>query len=261
MVSIKKAAGAKARSEYNKPFNVDLKIGHTSHVLPKLNFAGRKVIWLDYDDAIRPEILRDVRTIAAKACSGSLLIVTLRCSSSRETDQFRSERAEGDSSDLRSPSERFYNTFADFSIKESIIDAELEGYVFGRLSLEMINDQIDDVLSKRKTTSNGRIKRHRVCDFEYSDGTQMTTSVTLLVGEEESDRVSQCDFESLDFIESPSPTYIDVPNITPREFRDLERQLPLKADEPLDRGHVPSDQVTQFVKLYRYLPNYAVLES
>lgn len=261
MISIEKAVGAKARFEYNRPFQIDLRFGHTSKVLPKIDFGGRKVIWLDYDDALRPEILRDVRTVALKASSGSLLAVTVRCSSSRESDQFRSERVGGDESDTRSPSTRFKSNFADFRIRDSIIDADLEGFVFGRLSLDIINEQIDDVLSKRKPTDAGLIKRVPVCSFEYSDGTQMATVVMLLVGEDEAALVSECEFETLDFIEGEAPVYIDVPNITPKEFRDLERQLPLLQNVSLDCGFVPKDQVTQFVKFYRYLPNYAVIEN
>lgn len=261
MISIEKAEGAKERFEYNRPFHIDLRFGHTSKMLPKIDLDGRKVIWLDYDDALRPEILRDVRTVASKAGSGSLLAVTVRCSSSRETDQFRSERAEGDESDTRSPSTRFLSNFSDFSVRDDIIDADLEGYVFGRLSLELINDQIDDVLSKRKIAERGLIKRLPVCSFEYSDGTQMATAVMLLVGKSEEALVAECDFQSLDFIDGTEPVYINVPNITPKEFRDLERQLPLPSGTALDRGFVPADQVTQFVKFYRYLPNYAVVEN
>lgn len=261
MISIEKAEGAKARFEHNRPFHIDLRFGHTSKVLPKIDFEGRKVIWLDYDDALRPEILRDVRTVALKAQSGTLLAVTVRCSSSRETDQFRTERAEGDESDTRTPSTRFLNNFSDFNVRDDIIDAELEGYVFGRLSIELISQQIDDVLSKRKASGVGLVKRLPVCSFEYSDGTQMATAVMLFVGEHEAPLAAECDFESLDFIEGSKPVYIDVPNITPKEFRDLERQLPLPGGKPLDCGYVPPDQVSQFVKFYRYLPNYAVLEN
>jgi hypothetical protein len=261
MISIEKAEGAKARFEYNRPFHIDLRFGHTSKVLPKTNLQGRKVIWLDYDDALRPEILRDVRTVALKAGSGSLLAVTVRCSASRETDQFRTERAEGDESDTRNPSARFMDNFSDFKVRDDIIDADLEGYVFGRLSLELINEQVDDVLSKRKATDVGLVKRLPVCSFEYADGAQMTTAVMLFVGEAEEPLVGECDFQSLDFIDGQDPVYIDVPNITPKEFRDLEQQLPLPEGAQLDCGVVPPEQVSQFVKFYRYLPNYAVIEN
>lgn len=105
------------------------------------------------------------------------------------------------------------------------------------------------------------MKRLPVCSFEYSDGTQMATAVMLFVGEGEEALVADCDFESLDFIEGAKPVSIDVPNITPKEFRDLERQLPLPQGVSLDCGVVPEDQVNQFVKFYRYLPNYAVIEN
>lgn len=261
MLSIEKAEGSRERFEYNRPFHIDLKFGQTSKWLPKIDLGGRAFIWLDYDDALRPEILRDVRTVASKIQSGSLLAVTVRCSSSRETDQYRSERADGDLSDSKSPSERFRDTFSDFKIEDSIIDADLEGYVFGRLSLKLIDDQIQDVLSKRKATPGGLIERLPVCSFEYSDGTQMTTAVMLFVDEDEKPLAAECDFGAMDFIDGGDPVYVDVPNITPREFRDLEKQLPLPEGSALDLGHIPTEQVSQFVKFYRYLPNYAVIEN
>lgn len=261
MVSIEKAVGSKERFENNRPFSIDLKFGHTSQWLPRLDFSGKKVVWLDYDDALRPEIMRDARTVASKMESGSLLAITVRCSSARELDQYRSERADGDFSDSRSPSERFISTFSDLDINEDIIDADLEGYVFGRLSINLLHDQIDDVLAKRKPSNKGLIERIPICSFEYSDGTQMITTVMAFVGDQDKDAFSACDFNSLDFIEGSKPVYIDVPNITPKEFGYLERQLPMKGEGGLDFGAVPPDQVKQFVKLYRYLPNYAVIEN
>jgi hypothetical protein len=208
-------------------------------------------------------MLRDVRFVASKVPSGSVVSVTLRCTCSRETDQVRTERADGDLSDQRSASDRFLENFADWNVGADIIDADLEGFEFGVLSRRILLEQIDDALSNVKPDPvNGAMNFLEICNFEYADGDKMTTLVGLFYRDADAPLVSECDFGGLDFMKQPPQSVeIRVPKLTPKEYRELESQLPLPPGAAFVLGTIPPAQATHFRELYRYLPTYVVLEN
>ena len=52
-----------------------------------------------------------------------------------------------------------------------------------------------------------------------------------------------------------------VPKLTVREFKKLESQLPLKEGVELQLGTIPVSEARRFAAMYRYFPNFAVLEG
>ena len=56
----------------------------------------------------------------------------------------------------------------------------------------------------------------------------MTTLVGIFAKADDMDRVRECSFDTLDFLPSDSRLLrIEVPILTIKEIRDIERQLPL----------------------------------
>ncbi|ONB63318.1 hypothetical protein AQ902_22480 [Burkholderia pseudomallei] len=90
----------------------------------------------------------------------------------------------------------------------------------------------------------------------------MTTVVGVFHHDDDAELITQCHFDTLDFLVGKAqPIRISVPKLTPKEFRKLEAQLPLAAGAELDIGSMPPGDAKQFADLYRYLPNFAVLET
>lgn len=85
--------------------------------------------------------------------------------------------------------------------------------------------------------------------------------MTTLVGlAKDKSKLDECHFETIDFLISANkPITVEVPNLTLREIRLLEQQLPHKGT--LNLGNIPKKDAIKFAKLYRYLPNFAVLEN
>lgn len=90
----------------------------------------------------------------------------------------------------------------------------------------------------------------------------MTTLVGVFYSADDCALVEQCNFETLDFLPATGrPVRIKVPKLTTREFRRLESQLPLSEGEQLELGTIPLSEARSFAELYRYFPNFAVLET
>jgi hypothetical protein len=257
MISIESSIGAAQRVRDNAPFRIDLRFEKSTKVLPKLRWRERSFVWLDYDDPLTPDMLSDVRTVARRARSGSVIAVTVRCSKAREV-----EEAEADEDDEKLPAlERFRNKFKASKIPSGIAEDDLTGWPYADLIRAMIAGEVDDALSVRNMRLRDRVKFQPICSFNYADGAWMTTFVGILYKDSEYDLVGDCQFDTLDFIESATgPVQVKIPKLTVREMRQLEEQLPLKGRK-IRLGSIPQKHSDLFCKVYRYLPNFAVLEN
>src|SRR5215217_2469184 len=77
MTSIEKDDANSGRFDFNRPYScIQMEYGASEDVLPSLNWEGRSILWLDYDDRLISPMLTDVNTFISKATSGSLFILT-----------------------------------------------------------------------------------------------------------------------------------------------------------------------------------------
>jgi hypothetical protein len=257
MQSIERASGAKARIEANKPFAaINVHYQESSVVLPTLDWSKRSFVWLDYDEPLSLGMLLDLKTVASRAISGSVLAVSVQCHHAAEIAQ-AAEEPEGPNAFTR-----FRENFGRELVPSKASEEDLSGWPFGALSRTMIAAQIEAALAVRNLgVSAGNVVRFiPICDINYEDGAKMTTTVGILAEERDHASVANCGFDRLDFMPSSGRLIkIKVPILTNREIRHLERQLP-KAGA-LQCGEIPSSEADCFAELYRYLPNFAVLEN
>lgn len=259
MISIERDARARKRIEANKPFRtITVHYRDASRVLPRLNWNRRHFVWLDYEDALSLGILLDVRTVAAHAPSGTVLAVSVPCKRAKEIDAWEA--------DPTGPSgiERFRNEFGPERINQEVLEIDLEGWPFGALCRSIIKTEIEVALAVRngQTVGPDTLSFRPICGIEYDDGTKMATVVGIIAATEDSKLVANCEFDRLDFMPARGRLVrIDVPKLTIREVRKLEQQLPKLAGSKLDCSPIPAAEARAFGNLYRYLPNFAVLES
>lgn len=258
MISIECKTKVFDRIRDNAPYNIDLKLGRSEQVLPKLELNDRAFLWLDYDDALSKNMLLDLRTVSRKVHSGSLLAVTVRAERAREVDQ-----ATEDTDDSgRSAVERFRLAFDRSQIPPEAEDYDLTGPLFAELSRSILLGEIQNALVARNRKSTDDWRFEPICSFEYADGVLMTTIVGMYFREVDRLFFDKCNFGTLEFVNGTSePFVIEVPNITPKEFKVLESQLPLKPPMYMRLGSIPIKEAQNFERLYRYLPNYVVIES
>jgi hypothetical protein len=258
MVSIEREVASMERIKANKPFrSIRLDFRASSVVLPELRWERPYFVWLDYDDPLNMDILLDVQTVAARAKSGTALAVTVQC--------HRAPDAAAADEDRSGPSalDRFRDRFGRDRVPEGISAEDLYGWPFAELSARMLRSELEASLAVRNSGPGAVLMRFRpICDIEYEDGAKMRTIVGVFVSDSDHKKFADCEFNRLDFIGSTSGSMrIRVPVLTMREIRQLERRLPRSSDSTIKVGAIPPSHARRFAELYRYFPNFAVLES
>lgn len=263
MLSIEQAVQSRLRFEANKPFAIDMDFRSSSLVLPELGYDQRQFIWLDYDDPITLDMVNDVAAIARRASSGTVLVVSVQCV--RPPDVVEAERDLASDPNATSATDRFatrMNVDGVARVQSDLERDQLSNWAFGKLSRSIFYAEVDRILQNRGLTTPERaVSYRRICDFEYEDGAKMTTLALVFYNEEDAGKVDACRFDNLEFLQPDGDAvFIPTPKLTPREFRQLESQLPLLNGAQLDIGHIPIGETRRFADLYRYFPTFVAAE-
>ena len=257
MISMERADHALPRVESNKPFNTITIVGEpSSKALPKFAWDRPHIIWLDYDDPLKLEMLLDVSTITSKAKSGSILTFSFQCFEAREITLAKPKSQDAVS--------HFISTFGRDRVSLETDELDLRGTKFGDLGRKMMLNEIQSQLAIRNLGSDQHetLEYREICSIRYSDNAPMFTVCGIFVSKEDENKFVKCEFESLNFLPAKgNHIEIEVPKLTLREIKALEKQLPLHNGKTIDCGAIPKKDASQFERLYRYLPNFAVLEN
>jgi hypothetical protein len=200
-----------------------------------------------------------MRAVARRAKSGTVLAVSVQCMQAEQVSEAEQDTTPGAPSAL----DRFVSVYGRQRIPPKTAEDELYGWQFGALCRRILVQEIEGELAARNSSGTGHeIHFKPICEIEYKDGAKMTSVVGIFYSQEDTDKLTQCNFESLDFLPAGSgPIRIEVPKLTVREFKKLESQLPLDNVGSLDLGTIPEGEARKFAALYRYLPNFAVVEG
>lgn len=258
MVSIEAADNARERIEENKPFRIPVDYRRSTDALPDLDWSRNQFIWLDYDDPLVIDMLLDMRSVARRAKSGTVLTVSVQCSKAPQVAQ-----AEQDSSPGRATAlERFVAAFGRERVPAATAGDELYGWAYGSLCRGILKREIEVELAARNAGAATDTMFKTICEIEYEDGAKMATIVGLFYSADDAELEHSCHFEGLDFLpRDGGAVRIEVPKLTVREFRRLESQLPLPEGGELQLGSIPHSEARRFAEMYRYLPNFAVVET
>ena len=259
VISIEKEQAHKARFEFNKPYKgIRLMMGSAADVLPGLDWAHRSIVWLDYDDPLNPGILDDVRTVATRATSGTVLAVSVQAEGLVDKRPHLEEPLEITSA------QGFRDCFGDARTPQDLEPAGLRGWSLSKTSRRIIRDEIDAGLHSVNAGRNpGQVLRfNQISAFEYADGAKMTTIVGVFVDHGQNGHFEAAGFRTLPFFrDGDEALRVKVPMLTPREMRHLDRSLPCHDSGQLDLGPIPEADGKHYAKLYRYLPNFASFEQ
>lgn len=257
MTSIERFGKANARFVKNQPFrSVAMDFREASAVLPSLDWTRQHFLWLDYDDPLAEGMLLDVATVASHAATGTVLTVSVQCVQAAEVDAA--------SKDPGGPGafDRFLDQFGNERVPGGTSLGDLYGWKFGSLSRRMVSMEIEAALARRSLSSGIKFTFHEICSIEYKDDAMMTTICGIFVLEDDLEKVQSCAFDKLDFLpDGQKKLRIEMPKLTIREIRHIEQKLPLDAGEVLEIEDIPEKEIQNFVKIYRYFPNFSVLES
>jgi len=247
-MSIEREVEDKERFEFNLPYScIELKFGESNEILPTLPWNVRTIIWLDYDSPLSQSILTDVATVCANAFPGSVLVVTVDA----EPDK------------LGSRVELLKKRVGEQKLPEGLSEAKLGGWDTANVSRRIIMNEIDATISDRNGVRQPGTKfvYKQLFNFHYADGAKMLTVGVLLYDEGQTDLVAKCGFEHLDFVKTGEEAYnIEVPSLTLKEIRHIDKQLPCEDLSQLDAPSIPPRDLERYAQIYRYFPTFVDAE-
>ena len=258
IISIERERDHKVRFEFNNPYRgIKLQMGTAADVLPSLDWSHRTITWLDYDDPLSPSILDDVRTVAARAVTGTALAVSVQAERLFDRRDIHDEPKE-----IVSP-DQFRDLFGDARTPPELNARKLRGWHIACTSRSILSQEIENVLHEANVgrAAGQRLLFKQIAAFEYADGAKMTTIVGVFVDQGQNAMFEAGGFRDLSFYRSGADALrIKVPLLTPREMRHLDRSLPCPEREDIDLGPIPESDGKQYAMFYRYLPNFASFE-
>jgi hypothetical protein len=249
MYSIQKQYGDEERFNFNIPLGcVENRFGDSTAVLPGFNWLGiPTIVWLDYDEKMSPYMFTDIEYLTSVLHPSSMLIVTLE----RQGSRFG-----------MLPKERYSclkETFQD-RFPLDLTQSDVVNENFHKVIKQMVDASIGDTLRKRNSglTRKEQTEFKQIFYFTYADSTPMMTIGGLFLKKSENNLFSRCDYKSLPFYKpGQSPYQIYAPNLTLKEQRALDKQLPSRS---LKLRGVPTKDVNAYARLYRYFPHFVEAE-
>lgn len=256
MTSIEKDESKKKRFEFNRPFQcIKLHFGNSSEVLPTLSWETKSIVWLDYDKRLTKDVLSDVKYFCANARRASIIIVTVNVEPEKSDIPFK-----------EMPNYRLdqlKKAVGSTKVPNDIKGKDLAQWGTANVCRKIIYNEIMQTLNERNGVipEGSRFCYKQLYDFHYSDNAKMLTTGGIIYDEGQDHLISHCSFNDLSFIREGEESYhIEVPNLTFKEIRYLDEQLPRKkkTQKLLVPDVKPSD-IEKYEKLYRYFP--AFIES
>lgn len=235
------------RFGFNRPYDcIEIKDGHARDELPKMSWAERTILWLDYDDPLNDEMLGDVNLVCNRLASGSMLVVTVQAHPDRDRAL---EKLTSNVGKLKVPS----------GVNS---DRDLQAWKTAGVHARILTNEIAEALVTRNGARTGPdVRFDQVFHFRYADGAKMVTLGGLIhsTDAEETERARACGFGDFDFYRpSTEPYLIHVPKLTYRETRFLDQRLPIDGAAALAASAaIPADELKYYERIYRYFPTFA----
>lgn len=254
LVSIERAEHDKERFEANIPFGcIEMLWGDTSSELSKVDFNLRTISWLDYDGRLSRSMLGDIREVAGRAISGSVLAVTVQSRFDRVVHD------DGTDGSVDAIAEALGEERVPFDLEAK----DLRGDGTGKLYRNIIFEEITRTLADRNAGRHHaqQMRFRQILNFRYEDGVKMMTVAFVFFDAGQEGILNLCHFDHLEFFREGEEVFdIAIPKLTPKEVRFLDGQMP-NALENLNLAAVPSKDAGQYAKIYRYFPNVAFVDG
>jgi len=257
MINIESNEDDKKRFEFNRPFKcIDLKWGLSTDVLPTLDWRGRSIIWMDYDDKLQISMFDDLDLIFTNSAPGSFYFFT--CNSSLS-------KYENKETKIYEP-DRFINDFDGYA-SPNLKPEDLIGANSPSLIRDMLIKRISRVLDDRNALKekSERIGFSQVLNIKYRDGAAMYSFGGYIDTEENLVRLAKTNLKKLPFVRN-NREMIDLrsPVITNQEIDLMNSYLPHseKSFMTLKKlSFIPNDEKMKYFNTYRHYPYYAELRS
>ena len=137
----------------------------------------------------------------------------------------------------------------------------LAGWDLAEVSRRIMFAEVEETINTRngELPQNVHLRYKQLFNFNYRDGARMLTTGGLVYDMGQDNVVDYCGFNQLDFVREGSEPYeIVVPNLTFREMRHIDAQLPPQSGGV--NAPVGEKDVEAYTRIYRYFPRFVEAE-
>ena len=237
---------------FNRPYGfIDIKFAEAMDALDKIDWSKDKknIIWLDYDEFLKPSMLDCFEKCILKAAVGSLLIISASMENDSEVRYIKFRNEFEDSHRLCSP------------IKKGQCSNSEIGNTFYKIISNAANAAISDRNAiKQEFEPNYCIEQ--ILNCTYNDGTPMFTYALFIYSEEEDVYDKNFPINALKqhecFSFDENIYEITMPVLTNKEITLINQYLPDNDVEKIIEliPFVPAKEIKRYVKIYKYYPNF-----
>jgi hypothetical protein len=258
LISVEIASDIDERLKFNTPYAgcVEVIPGQAiGEYIPNLSKEHKHVLWLDYDNVLSNEMLRDVCQAVTMLPNSSVLLVTV----DTEPPEYEEGERKGEKMDAKNTRkcfEEIVEGFADYLLDTWADDD------FDWDNLPNINAQL-----LIKSITEGIKGRPEPCfiplfHFLYSNGHRMLT-IGGMVGTQKDrkkikkSRLGQMNYVRLTFKEKPF--LIRIPRITRKERLYLDSNMPASPGWRPKDFEMSNEDIEDYRNIYRFFPSFAEL--
>lgn len=250
MINIEQESNVADRFEFNRPFEcIQMRYGHSNDILDTVLTEDEKfIVWLDYDGKLNQNVLTDIHVVLSTVSSGSMFVVSVNARPARPYDTRVRELKKQVGAD---------------NVPLGVTDQSLADWGTAKAYYTIISSKIAQLLHSRNggLAYDKRLRFKQLFHFHYADGANMLTVGGLLYENRHTELVERCAFGDLTYVrEDEVPFTIAPPNLTYREMRWLDSQLPCDSLDDLTAPGIPLADIEKYRQLYRYFPTFVEAE-
>lgn len=252
MLSVEISTKIENRIHFNAPYKeiINLEVGQPiGNFIPKLESDRQHLLWLDYDDILREEMLRDISAAASTLSPGSILLFTID-----SEPPIKGNNREENNEENISKSKKYFTSFADtYLLPYTNEDFYYEN--LPRLNIKACLNSIKAGLAGRQD-----IQFQPLFNFIYADGHRMITAGGMICDKKSKQKIKGSRLLKADYIRADfqsDPFYIRVPILTRKEQLVLDSHMPCHDGWLPKEFEMSSEEIQNYNKIYRFFPSYA----
>lgn len=252
MLSVEISKKIENRVRFNAPYRnlVAVETGKPiGDFISKLDQDRRHLLWLDYDDILRTEMLQDVALSATALSNGSILLITV----DTEPPYNKTNNNEDTQENLKERKEYFEDIASNYIQTFSIDDFKYE-------ALPEINMHVLKKALETGLTGRYDLVYQPLFNFLYKDGHRMLTIGCMLCDKKSARRIRKSRLAITSYIRLSFDKdffWIKVPILTRKEQIHLDAEMPCVDGWCPSEFEISPEDVSDYKKIYRFYPSYA----
>lgn len=242
MVSVEEDTSIIRRAKFNKPYkSIKIVDGEIATYLPMLNKNKKHLLWLDYDNRIKDDILTDISTACSELPAGSILLISLNVTPpGADKSKWRKYYIDN-----------CHNYWNENNAPNPVLEVNIPAH-----NIDFIRTAIRDSLDTREEIF------HPLFNIIYRDGAKMLTIGGIIDRPELHKQLRSIPKHRFHFLRrdlDDPPFKINFPIMTRRERYYIDTHMPKKAGWSPAAFEMTEEIINQYRDIYRYYPDYAEL--